>query len=88
MPFPLQAFPIPNCCPPKINGNKPGTIVGGSGSGTQSSHQSAVLNLAQTLKNTSARLAGTTLFVNKQLNAYGSYYGAPGGSGAPPRNTF
>lgn len=88
MPFPLQAFPTPNCCPPIINGNKPGTIFGGSGTSTQGSHQSAFLNVAQILKNTSPRLAGTTLYVNKPLNAYGSYYGAPGGSGAPPRNTF
>jgi len=26
--------------------------------------------------------------VNKQINVYGSYYGAPAGSGAPPRNSF
>ena len=60
----------------------------GSGTSTQGSHQSAFLNVAQILKNTSPRLAGTTLYVNKPLNAYGSYNGAPGGSRAPPRNTF
>jgi hypothetical protein len=86
--FPLQAFPTPNCCPPIVNGNKPGTIVGGSGSGTSGSHQSAALNLAQTLKNTSPRLAGTTIYLNTPLNAYGKYNGTSCGSFAPLRNTF
>ena len=80
--------PPPSCCPLKINGDKPGTISGGSGSGVQGSHQSRVLGMAQILKNTSGRLKGRTIFVNNQLNAYGSYNGAPGGSRAPPRNTF
>ena len=31
---------------------------------------------------------GTTRFINNDLNAFGYYSGAPGGSGAPPRNTF
>ena len=84
--LPLQKYPI--CCPLKIYGNKPGTIFGGSGSGVQGNYQSAVMLEAQVLKNTAARLAGKTIYVNKQINVYGSYYGAPGGSGAPPRNSF
>jgi len=85
-PIPPQSFPV--CCPLKIYGNKPGTIFGGSGSGVQGAYQSAVMNEAQVLKNTAARLAGKTIYVNKQINVYGSYYGAPAGSGAPPRNSF
>ena len=85
---PPVPVPIPVCCPLKIYGNKPGTIFGGSGSGVQGAHQSALMLQAQVLKNTAARLAGKTIYVNKQINVYGSYSGAPGGSGAPPRNSF
>jgi hypothetical protein len=88
MKFPIQKYPISNCCPVKINGNKPGTLFGGSGSGVQGNHQSRVILLAQRLKNTSSRFTGKTVYVNKPLNVYGSYLGAPGGSGAPPRNRF
>lgn len=31
---------------------------------------------------------GTTRFISNDLNAFGYYSGGPGGSGAPPRNTF
>lgn len=31
---------------------------------------------------------GSTRFINNELNAFGYYSGAPGGSGAPPRNKF
>jgi hypothetical protein len=31
---------------------------------------------------------GSARFINRELNAFGYYSGAPGGSGAPPRNTF
>jgi hypothetical protein len=31
---------------------------------------------------------GSTRFISKDINAFGYYSGAPGGSGAPPRNTF
>jgi hypothetical protein len=88
MSFPIQKYPLPNCCPIKINGNKTGTTFGGSGSGVQGSHQSRVLGMAQTLKNTSGRLKGNTVIITNELNVYGSYNGAPGGSRAPPRNTF
>ena len=32
--------------------------------------------------------AGRVQFINNQINAYGSYAGAPAGSGQPPRNKF
>ena len=32
--------------------------------------------------------AGRTQFINNQINAFGSYAGAPAGSGQPPRNKF
>jgi hypothetical protein len=32
--------------------------------------------------------AGRTQFINNQINAFGSYSGAPAGSGQPPRNKF
>jgi hypothetical protein len=31
---------------------------------------------------------GRTLFIDTPVNAFGYYAGAPGGSGAPPRNRF
>jgi len=31
---------------------------------------------------------GTTRYINNDLNAFGYYSGAPGGSGEPPRNKF
>lgn len=31
---------------------------------------------------------GRTQIVNNSLNAFGYYSGGPGGSGAPPRNSF
>jgi hypothetical protein len=31
---------------------------------------------------------GSARFIYNDLNAFGYYSGAPGGSGAPPRNTF
>ena len=31
---------------------------------------------------------GSTRYVNNELNAFGSYSGAPGGSRAPPKNSF
>jgi len=31
---------------------------------------------------------GNTSFISNTLNAFGYYSGGPGGSGAPPRNTF
>ena len=31
---------------------------------------------------------GSTRFVYNDINAFGYYSGGPGGSGAPPRNTF
>lgn len=32
--------------------------------------------------------AGKTVFANRPINYFGSWTGAPGGSGSPPRNTF
>lgn len=84
----IEVTPIPKCCPQKVNGNKPGTIYGGSGSGVQGAHQSNIINITQRLKNTSGRFAGRTVYVDNPLNVYGSYFGAPGGSRAPPKNTF
>ena len=31
---------------------------------------------------------GSMRFIHSPVNAFGYYAGAPGGSGAPPRNTF
>mgnify|MGYP001205455993 CR=1 FL=1 len=31
---------------------------------------------------------GKTVFANRPVNYFGSWTGAPGGSGSPPRNTF
>lgn len=44
--------------------------------------------LAQIVRTASLRHAGKTVFANKTLNAYGRWEGAPGGSGAPPKNIF
>ena len=31
---------------------------------------------------------GSTRFISNEINAFGYYSGGPGGSGAPPRNSF
>lgn len=44
--------------------------------------------LSQLVRTAHFSNSGKTVFANKTLNAYGRWEGAPGGSGAPPRNTF
>lgn len=44
--------------------------------------------LSQYVRIALLRKGGNTVFANKTLNAYGRWEGAPGGSGAPPKNTF
>jgi hypothetical protein len=43
---------------------------------------------AQRVKYDTTRMQGQRMFINKTLNVYGTYAGAPGGSKGPPRNTF
>lgn len=44
---------------------------------------------SQNIKSSTYFTAGQTLvYANKTLNVFGSWAGAPNGSGAPPRNTF
>lgn len=44
--------------------------------------------LSQLVRTSHFSNSGKTVFASKNLNAYGRWEGAPGGSGAPPRNTF
>ena len=60
-------------------------------SGTQNQMGFAVTDSAilSRLVNTSKfRRGATTMFANQQLNAFGRWHGAPGGSGANIKNTF
>lgn len=77
----------PYCCYPRIL-PKPGTIFGGSGSGTQGNHQTKVFYVATRIQNASASKNTRTTFVYNKLNVYGAYGGAIGGSRAPPQNYF
>ena len=44
--------------------------------------------LSQLIRTASFAKRGKTVFASKNLNDYGRWEGALGGSGAPPRNTF
>lgn len=44
--------------------------------------------LSQLVRTAHFTKSGKTVFASKNLNAYGRWEGAPGGSGAPLRNTF
>ena len=76
-----------NCCPPRII-TKLSTILGGSASGIQGNHQTKVFYVATRIKNATASKNTRTTFVNNNLNVYGAYGGAIGGSRGPPRNSF
>ena len=75
------------CCPSRII-TKLSTILGGIGSGVQGSHQTKVFYVVSKIKHATASKNTKTTFVNNNLNSYGAYEGAIGGSRAPPRNTF
>jgi hypothetical protein len=49
------------------------------------SSKTNALRYSQIVRGTNNGSAG---FIYNDLNAFGYYSGAPGGSGAPPRNTF
>lgn len=76
-----------NCCPPRII-TKLSTILGGSGSGVQGTHQTKVFYVASKIQHSTASKNTRTTFVYNNLNVYGAYGGAIGGSRAPPQNTF
>ena len=76
-----------NCCPPRII-TKLSTILGGSASGIQGNHQTKAFYVASRVQNAFAGKNTTTTFVYNNLNVYGAYGGAIGGSRAPPQNTF
>lgn len=75
------------CCPPRIL-PKPGTIFGGSGSGTQGNQQTETFYVASRVQIAFASKNTRTTFVYNNLNVYGAYGGAIGGSRGPPRNSF
>ena len=76
-----------NCCPPRIL-PKLSTILGGSASGIQGNHQTEAFYVASRVQVAFASKNTRTTFVNNNLNVYGAYGGAIGGSRGPPRNSF
>lgn len=60
-------------------------------SGTQNQMGFAVTDsaiLARLVNTSKFRRGATTSFANQQLNAFGRWHGAPGGSGSSIKNTF
>ena len=91
IPPPIPPIPtpksIPHCCPPRIL-PKLSAILGGSGSGIQGNHQTEAFYVASRVQIAFASKNTRTTFVNNNLNVYGAYGGAIGGSRGPPRNSF
>jgi hypothetical protein len=68
-------------CPPPIIA-KPTAQFGGNVTDSSISNASRYSQIVRRPNN------GRTVFLNSPVNAFGYYAGAPGGSGAPPSNSF
>ena len=78
-----------SCCPPKcFTKSKNASLFSGS-SNNPGNMQSPGIVCSRQINNTIFRnVAGKTTIVYKTLNIFGSYSGAPGGSGTAPKNFF
>lgn len=69
------------CCPLPVIAKKNSSFSGN----TIDSSKTNALRYSQIVRGVGN---GTTGFVYNDINAFGYYSGAPGGSGAPPQNKF